>query len=147
MNFPLFRFFVWFLALPINPLLLSPASAQPKGTVDCTLEWHNGHQVYTYIFAGKVSRQGVPSANARIQLHLNGPDRKEVIEETVAKADGSYELKVALTGIPEDAADWKLVAQNLDVSDDMTEIEGRTILMNDESTVTVQRLIQLGVQG
>jgi hypothetical protein len=124
-----------------------PVLAQPKGVVDYTLEWHSGHHVYTYVFAGVVSSQGRPCPNAKVQLQLSTPDQPDLVQETVASAEGAYELKVSFICDPQQPADWKLVAQAPTASVlEATEIEGRAILTEDENTVEVQRPIQL-VQG
>jgi hypothetical protein len=132
---------VYSLSLVLVPLHISAA---PKGTVDCTLEWHTTRQTYTYVFTGVVSKQGRPCANARIQLLLSTNRQPDQIQETTAAADGSYELKIALPGNPEDSADWKLVAQAPDTSTlEATEVAGRMILTDGENTVMVERPIQL----
>src|SRR4051812_29573191 len=112
-------------------LVLVPASvfAQPKGVVAVTLEWHSNQQVYTYVFVGVVSRAGKPCPNAKIQLQFSAPGQSDMVQETVAAADGTYEIKIALNGTPQDSADWKLVAQGPDLGTQSSEVEGRTILM------------------
>jgi hypothetical protein len=122
------------------------AFAQPKGHVHVTLEWHSHKQVYTYVFTGVVSHQGRPCANAKIHLELSDPDRRELAQDVITKEDGSYSITVALKGIPHQAADWKLVAVGPDTRTQMSEIEGRTVLMEANDPVVVQRPIQL-IQG
>ena len=120
--------------------------AQSREVVDCTLEWHSGHQTYTYVFSGVVSSQGRPCPNAKIQLQLSAPSQPDLIQETTASAEGAYELKIILAGNPQESADWKLVAQAPETSAEAAEIEGRTIFTDGENMVMVQRPIQL-VQG
>jgi hypothetical protein len=121
-----------------------PVLGTPKGTVDCTLEWHTAGQTYTYVFTGVVRNQGRPCPNARIQLQLSTGSKTDMIQDTVAGEDGRYELTVAVSGNPKSAADWKLVAQAPNTSTlDSTEVTGRMILTQNEDTVMVQRTIQL----
>ncbi len=138
----------WLLTLYSFTLALVPATglAQSKGTVDCMLEWHTSRRVYTYVFSGVVSSQGKPCPNAKIQIRMSPPNQDDVIQDTVASADGTYELKVTVAGSPEDSAEWKLVAQGSEIGLESAAIEGRAILMEDENTVMVERPIQL-VQG
>lgn len=118
--------------------------ALPAGEVGYSLEWHSGHQVYTYVFSGVVSRQGRPCPNAKIQLEISTPTQPDMTQETVASADGTYELKIDLPGQPEQSAEWKLVAQAPET--DSVEIDGRSILMEGENRVDIKRPIQF-VQG
>jgi len=122
------------------------AHSENHGTVDCGLEWHNSQQVYTYVFSGVVSRKGRPSPNARIQLQISSPSQTDLIQDTVASADGTYEMRVALTGAPSQAAAWKIVAQAPEIGAEATEIEGRSIMIDGLNQVQVNRRIQL-VQG
>jgi len=126
-------------------LVPSSASAQTHGSVGYALQWQ-GPQTYTYVFSGVVSLQGKPSSNVKVQLHFNGPHHEDLVQETIASADGSYELKVALEGVPADSAEWKLVAQATE-SQDSAEVGGRMVFTEGENTVTVEKPLQLGVQG
>jgi len=129
----------------IQILVPITALAQPKGVVDCALEWHSDNKTYTYVFSGVVSSEGRPCPNAKIHLQLSFSRQPDLVQETIALADGTYELKVSVTGKPEDSTDWKLIAQAPETSTQSAEIEGRTIL-TDENSVAVERPIQL-VQG
>ena len=135
------------LLYSIGPIFVPvPTFAQRQGRVDCILEWHSGRQTYTYVFSGVVSSQGRPCPNAKIQLQFSTPSQPDLIQETVASANGTYELKVSVAGNPQDSADWKLVAQAPETSAALagtTEIDGRAILTEDENTVVVERPIQL----
>jgi hypothetical protein len=136
-----------FLINTLLPLLVPAlAFAQPKGHVNVTLEWHSNRQVYTYVFTGVVSHQGRPCANAKIHLELNAPGQPDLAQDTLTLEDGRYSITVALQGVPQQAADWKLVAEGPETGDQISEIEGRTVMTEDTEPVVVQRRIQL-VQG
>jgi hypothetical protein len=121
--------------------------AQVNGVLSFTLERHSDQHTYTYVFAGVVSSQGRPCPNAKVQLQLSTPNQPDLVQDTVASAEGAYELRVSANGSPQQPADWKLVAQAPAASVlETTQIEGRAILTEDENTVEVQRPIQL-VQG
>ena len=134
-----------YLLFLVQLLLPAAVFAKSKGVVDVTLEWHTGRQTYVYVFSGVVSRQGRPSPSAKVRLVLNAPGQ-ELVEETVASEDGTYELKVTVAGVPEETADWKLIARGTGVDAEAAEVEGRTILTVSDEAVMVQRPIQL-VQG
>jgi hypothetical protein len=129
-------------------ILLVPAAvwALPKGTVDCVLEWHTSRQTYTYVFSGVVSHLGRPCPNAKIQVQLSVASQPDKVQETLASADGTYQLKLSISGNPEEATDWKLIAQMPETGLLSPEIAGRAILMDSEETVKVNRSIQM-VQG
>jgi hypothetical protein len=125
----------------VQVLVPSAAVAQSKGIVRCNVEWQ-ANQTYVYVFTGVVSSKGVPCANAKIQIQVSAANQPDQILETVASAEGRYELKVAFQGMPEQFADWKLVAQ-IPQQAAPAEIEGRSILTQDTDTVEVQRPIQI----
>ena len=131
------------LLYSIGPIFV-PVPVIGQGMVGCTLEWHSGNQVYSYVFSGVVSNQGRPCPNARVQLQISTASQPDLVQETVAAADGTYQLKIDLPGRPDQAAEWKLIAQAPETG--AAEIEGRSILMEGQNQVTVQRPIQL-VQG
>jgi hypothetical protein len=126
--------------------LSASAMARPLGTVDCALEWHSSRQTYTYVFSGVVSHQGRPCPNAKIQLQLSSASQPDLVQETLASADGTYQLKVSIPGNPEQATDWKLIAQMPETGLQSPEIAGRTIMTESEEPVVVDRTIQM-VQG
>src|SRR5439155_1064742 len=133
------------LLYTLGPIFVPVLSfAHPTGVVDCTLEWHSGRQVYTYVFSGIVSSKGRPCPNAKVQLQISTPNQPDMVQETVASADGTYQLKIDLAGHPDQSAEWKLIAQAPETG--AAELEGRSILMEGENRVEVQRPLQL-IQG
>ena len=131
----------------VTPILSPIPVFANKGVVNCTIEWGSSHQTYTYVFSGVVSSQGRPCPNAKVQLQLSAANQPDQTQETVAGADGSYELKITIPGAADESTQWKLVAQAPDASSlEATEIEGSAILSDSDNTVVVERPIQL-VQG
>jgi len=124
-----------------------PVLAHAKGTVNCSVEWGSSNQTFSYVFSGVVSCQGRPCPNAKVQLQLSTASQPDVVQDTVAAADGSYELKIAVAGTAQDSAQWKLIAQAPEsISQEAVEVEGSSILTDDENTIVVQRPLQI-VQG
>ena len=119
-------------------------NAQPHGMVGVTLEWHTARQVYTYIFTGQVTSQGRPCPNATVELQISQANQPDVLKETVASADGTYQLKVEIPGLVDQSAEWKLIAQSPETGS--AEIAGRSILMEGENLLVVQRPLLL-IQG
>jgi hypothetical protein len=131
------------LLLPVNAILtlLVPEPAYAAGAVAYSLEQHSNRQTFLYVFTGTAIVKGKPTPNARVQLRMRAPDQPDQIKETVASADGSYELRVEVSGRPQEPADWSLRFQVPETGP--SEIEGRTILMDPENTVSVLRPSQL----
>jgi hypothetical protein len=133
--------------ISFGPVLIPVPVLANKGVVNCSIEWGSNRQTYTFVFSGTVSKEGRPCPNAKIQLQLSAANQPDQIQETLAGADGSYELKVSMSGTADQAAQWKLVALAPEASAlEATEIEGSAIPTDDGNTVMVQRPIQL-VQG
>ena len=122
----------------------APVLAANKGTVSYGVELGSAEQTYTYVFTGTVLSQGRPCPNAKVLVKISTDSEPDRFQETIAKADGSYELKVAVSGDENEAAQWTLVAQAPYASAlDTVEIHGSAILTVNQNTVLVQRPIQL----
>src|SRR5271165_4167126 len=94
----------------VGPILSPIPVLANKGVVDCTLVWGSNQQTYTFVFSGTVNKEGRPCPNAKIQLQLSAANQPDQIQETLAAADGSYELKISIPGTANQATQWKLVA-------------------------------------
>lgn len=134
----------WFLLvylLTAPALVPVPVWAQGHSAYD--LQWNTASGPFTYIFSGHVSFNGKPCpAQVRLQFTASGMD--PITQVTTSNTDGTYNLIVVLPSAPVQPAEWKLIAQapQPGMAHD-AEVEGQAIVAEDETTVNVDRPIQL----
>lgn len=126
-------------------LMHSPAFCKPKGFVGVGIQWGQTRRgTYTFVFAGQVTREGRPCPHARINLDLETSTQGVISESAQAGEDGQYQIAVTVAGAPEQSSIWKLQARAGSLTDRQTgQIEGRIILMEDQTTVVVSKSIPL----
>ena len=121
-----------------------PAFSENHGIVSYQLDWHTSRQTYTYVFSGVVTCQGRPCANTQVHVDIDTPSQGVVSQATTTSPDGRYLLQVSVEGDADDTTTWKLLAEAGGPNHgEPTEIEGRSILMQDQTTVPIERLLQI----
>lgn len=144
MSTQVFKTSLVFLSLLSQILLPNAAMAQTRGIVDYSLQWVSAPQTYTYVFSGIVTCSGKPCADAQVEVDLDSPAQGILHESSLAGADGRYLMQIQVVGVPEQAATWKLTTSGLSRANDPVEVEGRVILMQDQTTVIVERPLMIG---
>jgi hypothetical protein len=142
MNYQSLKLLLAFL-LPLAQTTFSAAEA-PQGRVDYALEWGTSRQTYTYIFSGTVTCGGHPCAGAQVDVNLDSPDEGLLTQSTKTESDGHYLVQIQVQGTASEAASWKLMARSDASLKDPIEVEGQLILMQDETTVNVERPLMIG---
>jgi hypothetical protein len=137
----------WILPLFVMVFLeqgLLPVAAfgDPPEKTAYNLQLGDYHHAYTYIFSGQVTCNDKPcSAHLRLQFReLEGTD---IIEAASAGKDGNYSLSVVLKEVPQEPAEWKLMAEAPDGRGPSIQLEGRAIAVDDNCTV-IANAIHLG---
>ena len=126
-------------------LSLQTAHCAPEGTVDVALEWGPAVKAsYTYVFSGQVTCENHPCPNARVDLDLDTVGEGVISQSTQAGDDGRYQMEITIVGAPAESSGWKLEAHTSGVSSqESAESEGRIILMEGQTKITVDRALLL----
>lgn len=131
------------LLLALLPLQ-SPVYSAPRGTVGYSLNWTNPSAQYTFVFAGRVMRDGRPCANAHVSVDIQTANQGMVSESAEAGDDGRYQIALTVSAAPEQTSFWKLQARSATVTTVSTgEAEGRLILRDGQTTVVISETIPL----
>ena len=130
----------------LTALILPPVHAA-EGIVNYELQMGGPvHLTYACIFSGTVTCRGKACAGARVEADLAGAHDQAAVETAQADAQGRYVLKITMDAAPQEETTWKLIAKTDGISGEPTEVEGRTILM-DETTVVIERAIRIEASG
>jgi hypothetical protein len=126
-------------------LISSPTFCDPIGIIDYAIEWgQTSKENYTFVFSGKVTREGRPCANAQVSLDIETSADGVVTQSAQAGDDGVYQIAITFTGRPSQASGWKLEARSSGISHSSSaEAEGRVILREGHTTVVVDRTLPL----
>ncbi|MFA5975661.1 MAG: hypothetical protein WC859_05780 [Elusimicrobiota bacterium] len=116
---------------PAPPVMKSLPSSSSLNGVPMT----NIMRTYTYIFRGRLTCGDQPCTDAqgRVALEsIHNPDLQELIHPT---GDGTYEVRVELTELPNESVRWTLNFAGTGIQ--TKELQGQAILM-DDPTVTIE---------
>ena len=134
-----------FLFLSVNQVFV-PCLARPesKGIVSYVLEGQSLRRTYTYIFSGIVHCGNQVCSNARVQVQVEPDNSAGISGETRSASDGRFEVQIACDGSVDDSVAWRIIAEApVPGGGDPVELEGRVIMTEDETTVIVQRPVQI----
>ena len=153
-TFPDFRIFLPSapaVALPpALPVVVKPVARQAQGAVAAHRKFpalypiranlHPYGREYTFVFTGKVTCADLPCREANVRVHVQTSQNPVVERQAPIRPDGSYSVTFSLKEIPDQPADWKIIAYSPESQTQV--LQGRSILMGD-ATLTIEEPIHL----
>jgi hypothetical protein len=136
----------WLIFFLTGMQVLVPCIARPEsnGLINYSIEWGSLRRTYTYIFSGTVRCGSQLCADARVQAQVDPGLSAGASGETLSGADGHFEVRITCDASADDSVVWKMVAAAPILGGgDPVELEGRFIMAEDQTTIVVQRPVQI----
>jgi hypothetical protein len=94
-------------------------------------------RAYTYTFTGKATFEGLPLANARVEIRVTS-DSAADIHEVITDPNGRYTLSVPVTGNESETLSWEIRGLTSDLK--QAHLEGHQILTHEHTVKMVAPL-------